>query len=218
MTSSKYSCRSWIIRINVSHCRMICCSTSWHDSCVQWSNKWGVSLIFIYRSFRIFTKIKFTRFDLLLFIQTHWNTPMACTIHTVTLSLIPLSRWINSVVDLAFSDNCCKLCDNSVYLVSTPNQKKKKKWKKVSKYRLKSFSPLFCARHWSLNTSTEMRSYLLWFTNGCNWLNFVRLMSIFVQTLIAQSRFTRQTEYGKRFGTMFNTNRFPNVCGSFGTG
>lgn len=48
-------------------------------------------------------------------------------LHTVTLSLIPLSLWINSVVDLAFSDNCCRLCDNSVC--------SKQKWTKRSKYR-----------------------------------------------------------------------------------
>lgn len=33
---------------------------------------------------------------------------------TVTLSLIPLSRCINSVVDRAFSDSCWRLCDSSV--------------------------------------------------------------------------------------------------------
>lgn len=33
---------------------------------------------------------------------------------TLTLSLIPLSRCINSVVDRARSDSCCRLCDSSV--------------------------------------------------------------------------------------------------------
>jgi len=34
---------------------------------------------------------------------------------TFTLSVIPLSLCMNSVVDLAFSDNCCRFCDNSVW-------------------------------------------------------------------------------------------------------
>lgn len=34
--------------------------------------------------------------------------------HTVTLSLMPLSRCMNSVVERAFSDNCCRLCESSV--------------------------------------------------------------------------------------------------------
>lgn len=34
---------------------------------------------------------------------------------TPILSLIPLSLWMNSVVDLAFSDSCWRFCDNSVW-------------------------------------------------------------------------------------------------------
>lgn len=34
---------------------------------------------------------------------------------TVTLSLIPFSLWINSVVDRAFSDSCCRLWESSVW-------------------------------------------------------------------------------------------------------
>lgn len=38
----------------------------------------------------------------------------ACSSLTVTLSLIPFSLWMNSVVERAFSESCCRLWDSSV--------------------------------------------------------------------------------------------------------
>lgn len=41
------------------------------------------------------------------------RTPKA-RILTCTLSVIPLSLWMNSVVERALSDSCCRFCDSSV--------------------------------------------------------------------------------------------------------
>lgn len=52
---------------------------------------------------------------------------------TFTLSLIPLSLCINSVVERALSDNCWRLCDNSVW-----NKENNEKLKKTLTYMLQN--------------------------------------------------------------------------------
>lgn len=48
-------------------------------------------------------------------IRDSWKMAIEKWSITVTLSLMPFNRCMNSVVERAFSDNCCRLCDSSVY-------------------------------------------------------------------------------------------------------
>lgn len=123
MVSNRYSRRSWIIWIKASHCIIINCSNSWHDSLTEM--KWKK---------KSFAQIKLNAHnycsDFLNLIEKQRDikslsvSNMMATKYmrkkqhqfTVTLSLIPLSRWMNSVVERAFSDNCCRLCDSSVWM------------------------------------------------------------------------------------------------------
>lgn len=107
--NSRRSCINWI---NASHCTITNCSNSWHDSC-QWDK--SKIQMFFFSNRRKLSHIRISyRNDWRRVVLLIWNNKCCLWMHTVTLSLIPLSRCMNSVVERAFSDNCCRLCDNSV--------------------------------------------------------------------------------------------------------